>query len=174
MAASLLVRIRRHVSFSAVMNGTPAILLQILNLDAAPSLIFELPPAKKNLSLENQMINVNFPGAYIQLQGIDRSLVNFHVFGSPVPGESTRLLLACEASGRGPASEVLVGALAAAAGTLMQGSIDDGGHHWLDQDEYSSEELVERLKLSEDPGDFATAVARVYHREAFHARNLTR
>ena len=69
----------------------------------------------------------------IRFQGIDGSLVNFHAFSSPVPGEGARLLLACEASGRGPESEVLVGALAA-GGSLANGSIDDGGHHWLDRD----------------------------------------
>lgn len=36
----------------------------------------------------------------------------------------------------------------------MRGSIDDGGHHWLDRDEYSSEELIEALRLPEKVQDF--------------------
>jgi hypothetical protein len=114
MAASLLVRVRRDVPFSAVLESTSAMLSQILKLEAVPKLVYEFPTAKKGPSTESQMIDVNFPGAYIRFQGIDRSLVNFHAFSSPVSGESARLLLACEASGRGPASEVLVVALAAA------------------------------------------------------------
>ena len=170
MTASLLVRVRRDVPFSAVLERTSAMLSQIMNLEPVPKLVYELPRAKEGLSLESQMIDGNFPAAYIRFQGIDGSLVNFHAFNSPVPGESARLLLACEASGRGPESEVLVGALAAAAGSLANGSIDDGGHHWLDRDGYSPEELIEGLRLSERPRDFHAAVESVYRRQAVHLR----
>lgn len=170
MAASLLVRVRRDVPFSAVLERTPATLSQIMNLEPVPKLVYELQRAKEGLSLESQVIDVNFPAAYIRFQGIDGSLVNFHAFNSPVPGESARLLLACEASGRGPASEVLAAALAASASSLANGSIDDGGHHWLDKDEYSSDELIEGMRLSERPQDFHAAVELVYRRQAIHER----
>jgi len=173
MAASLLVRVRRAVLFSAVLERTSAMLSQIMNLEPVPKLVYELPRAKEGLSSESQIIDVNFPAAYIRFQGIDGSLVNFHAFSSPVPGESARLLLACEASGRGPESEVLVGALAAAAGSLANGSIDDGGHHWLDRDEYSSEELIEALRLPERVQDFNAAIELVYRRQAIHQRHPT-
>ncbi len=170
MAASLLVRVRRDVPFSAVLERTSALLSQIMNLDPVANLVYEVPRAKERLSLESQMIDVNFPAVYVRFEGIDRSLVNFHTFNSPVPGDSARLLLACEASGRGPASEVLVGALAAAAGSLANGSIDDGGHHWVDRDECSPEELIEGLRLSERPQDFRAALELVYRRQAVHER----
>jgi hypothetical protein len=170
MAASLLVRVRRDVPFFAVLEHTSAMLSQIMNLETVPKLVYELPRAKEGLSLENQMIDINFPAVYIRFDGIDRSLVNFHAFNSPVPGDSARLLLACEASGRGPVSEVLAAALASSASSLANGSIDDGGHHWLDKDEYSPEELIEGLRLSERPQDFHSAVELVYRRLAIHER----
>jgi hypothetical protein len=145
-------------------------LSQIMNLEPLPKLIYEVPRGTEGQSLENQMIDVNFPAVYIRFEGIDRSLVNFHTFDSPIPGDKDRLLLACEASGRGAASDVLAAALAAAAGTLMDGSIDDAGHHWLDRDEYRPEELIEGLRLSERPQDFHAAVELVYRRQAVHER----
>ena len=174
MAASLLVRVRRDVLFSAVLERSSAVLSQIMNLEPVPKLAYELPRAKEGLPLEGQMIDVNFPAAYIRFEGIDRSLVNFHTFNSPVPGDSARLLLACEASGRGAASEVLAAALAASASSLANGSIDDGGHHWLDRDEYSPEELIERLRLSGRPQDFHAALELVYRRLAIQERYPTR
>lgn len=170
MAASLLVRVRRDVPFSAVLERTSALLSEIMNLDPVPNLVYEVPRAKGGQSLKSQVIDVNFPAVYIRFGGMERSLVNSHTFNSPVPGDSARLLLACESSGRGPASEVLVGALAAAAGSLANGSIDDGGHHWVDRDECSPEELIEGLRLSERPQDFHAAVERVYRRLAIHKR----
>ena len=170
MAASLLVRVRRDVPFSAVLQRISAVLSQIMNVQPVPKLVYEVLRAEESLSLENQMIDLNFPAVYIRFEGIDRSLVNFHTFNSPVPGDRARLLLACEASGRGPASEVLAAVLAASASSLAKGSIDDGGHHWLDKDEYSPEELIEGLRLSERPQDFHAAVELVYRRLAIHER----
>jgi hypothetical protein len=170
MAASLLVRVRRDVQFSALLERSSAVLSQIMNLEPVPKLVYEHPRAKEGLPLESRMIDVNFPAAYIRFEGIDRSLVNFHTFNSSVPGDSARLLLACEASGRGAASEVLAAALAASASSLANGSIDDGGHHWLDKDEYSPEELIEGLRLAESPQDFHAAVELVYRRQAIHER----
>jgi len=175
MAASLLVRVHRNVPFSAVLERASAVVSQVLNFVAVPGLVYRLPPARRGLSLEgHQIIDVNFPGAYIQFQEIDASLVNFHSFSSPVPNESARLLLACEASGRRPASEVLVVALAGAAAELVNGSIDDGGHHWLDKDEYGPQELIQSLRLSDKPRDFDAAVELVYRRQAVHLRHPVR
>ena len=170
MAASLIVRLRKAAEFSKVLEITSEVLTRLVNLDARQNLISDLPPTKRHLSLEGQSVDANFPGAYIRLQEVDRSLVNFHVFNSPIPSDRERLLLGCEANGRGPASEVLAAALSAAAGILMDGSIEDGGHHWLDKDEYSSEELIEGLRLSERPRDFHAAVELVYRRLAIHER----
>lgn len=61
-------------------------------------------------------------------------------------------------------------ALAAAAAELMNGSIDDGGHHWLDKDEYGPQELIDSLRLSDKPRDFAAGVELVYRRQAVHVR----
>lgn len=174
MSLSLVVRIRGVAPFADVLERASATLMQLLNLESVPKLVCEFPPAKKNLSLEGQLIDVNFPGAYISLQGIDRSLASFLVFNSPAQGEKERLLLSCGADGRGPASEVLVVALAVAAGCQMHGSIDDAGHHWLDKDEYSAEELIEGLRLSETPQDFHAAVELVYRRLAIHERHPAR
>jgi hypothetical protein len=170
MAASLLVRVGRDVLFSVVLENASAMLSQLLDVDAVPKLVYVLPAAEKGLLLESQMIDANFPTAYIQFQGVERSLVNFHTFSSPISGRSASLLLACEASGRGPASEVLAAALAASASSLANGSIDDGGHHWLDKDEYGPEELVEALRLSETPQDLHAAIELVYRRLAVHER----
>jgi hypothetical protein len=145
-------------------------LSHIMNLEPVPKLAYESPRGKEGQPLENQMIDVNFPTVHILFEGIDRSLVNVHTFNSPVPGDTARLLLACEASGRGPAAEVLAAALATSAGSLANGSIDDGGHHWLDKDEYSPEELIEGLRLSERPQGFHAAVELVYRRLAIHER----
>jgi len=170
MSLSLIVRIRKVAPFAGVLQTASAILRQLLNLETVPKLVCELPPAKRNLSLEGQLIEPNFPGAYITLQGVGRSLASFLVFNSPAPGEKDRLLLSCGADGRGQASEVLVVALAVAAATLMQGSIDDAGHHWLDKDEYGPEELVDALRLLERPLDFRAAIELVYRRQAVHER----
>lgn len=76
MAASLLVRVRREVPFSAVLGRAFAVASQILNAGAVPELVYRLPPAKKGLPLEeHQVIDPNFPGAYIQFRGIEGSLV---------------------------------------------------------------------------------------------------
>jgi len=56
----------------------------------------------------------------------------------------------------------------------MDGSIDDGGHHWLDRDEYGPEELIEGLRLLERPRDFHAAVELVYRRQAVHESHPAR
>jgi hypothetical protein len=174
VSLSLVVRIREVASFAEILERSSVTLMRLLNLESVPKLIYELPPAKKNLSLEGQLIDANFPGAYISLQNIERSMASFLVFNSPAPGEKDRLLLSCGADGRGPASEVLVVSLAAAASELVSGSIDDAGHHWLDKDEYGPEELVEGLRLLERPTDFHVAVELVHRRQAVHERHQAR
>jgi len=174
VAASLIVQLRSPAPFSMVLQTASELLVRLLNLDAEVKLVYELPPARRRLLLASTTaVDGNFPGAYIRLQGIEGSMVNFHVFNSPIPGEVDRLLLSCEASGRGPASVVLAAALSAAAGNLMDGSIEDGGHHWLEKDECSPGELIESLSLREPPPDFKAAVELVYRRMAIYQRYPT-
>jgi hypothetical protein len=174
MAASLVVRLHNTVSFAAVLERTSAVLCQLMGLESVPKLLVELPPAHKNESLEGASIDVNFPGAYITLQEIEHSLATFLVFNSPVGNVRTRLLVGCSAEGRTPESEVLVAALAVATSELVQGSIDDAGHHWLGKDEYSAQELVESLREQEQRSDLHSAAEAAYHRQSAHRRNTNR
>lgn len=170
MAASLIVELGKAVQFSELLEATSVALSQLLRMDAEWTLTYDLPPTKRHLSLEGRAVDAGFPGAYVRLHGIAKSLVNCHAFSSPVPGNEGRLLFACEASGRGAASEVLAAALAAAAGSLVGGTIDDGGHHWIEKDNYRAEELVTCLQLAQKPASFPEAIEAVYEKQAIHKR----
>ena len=170
MAASLIVRLHKPVQLSGMIDKASELLARLLDLHPDWKLSLDLPPTKKHLSLEGQALDWQFPGARVQIQGVEQSTVALRVFNSPVPDDAERLLLSCEASGRGPAAEVFAATLSAAAAMLTEGSIDDGGHHWLDKDEYGPEDLIAGLRLSERPEDFHAAVELVYRRLAIHER----
>lgn len=173
MAASLLVRVKKAFPFSRLLNDAPAALTRLLNVGEVPELVCDLPPAKQGLSLDGEMVDLNFPGAYIQLYGVERSLVALLTFDSPAPGEPERMLLSCTSWGRSSASDLLTAALAIVAATLSEGSIDDSGWYWVSRDEYPPEELMERLRLSEKRANFNDAIEQVYRKLAIHERYPT-
>lgn len=174
MAASLIVRTTKRVPFPSVMESASTLLLQLLKTDSVPDLTSELPPAKRSSSLEDRIIDGTFPGAYVRFRDIEGSLVDYHAFDSPTRPYEERLLVSCEASGRGPASDVLAAALAIASARLANGLIDDAGHHWIEKDEYGPEELLAWLRLSEKRASFQDAIEAVYKKEAIHKRRPPR
>ncbi len=166
MPWSLIVRAKRKPSFAAVLSQTSSVLSELLNLNAVPRLEAELPPARMGSTLDGKLIDRDFPGAYVRLVGIERSMASFLVFDSPVQGSGERLLLSCGADGRSAASDVLAASLAISASQLVEGVIDDAAHYWLAKDEYDPEELLKHLRLEEDQRGFTTAVEIVRSRMA--------
>jgi hypothetical protein len=175
LSAGLILSLQKVVSFNAVLETTHGLLLRLLNLETVPGLTSELPPQRKVSkhvpSLENRLIDISFPGAYIKFQSDDESVVHFHVFeGGP---NRTNLMVGCTSVST-TNSEVLTAAVAAAAGQLIDTSIIDAGTHWTNKEEGTADELVDSLALRDRQTDFAAAVELVYHKMAVHKRHPRR
>jgi hypothetical protein len=168
MSASLIFPMEKAVTFATVLQHTRATLLRLLKLQSVPPLLSKLPPRPRGsaTTLEGSLIDADFPGAYVNFQGDDESTVRLGVFeGGPkellvgVGGVST------------PASDVLTAAIAVATVNLMGGSmIGDYGHHWIDRDDCTAEELVNTLALQVPQSDFMRAVELVHSKQAINER----
>jgi hypothetical protein len=168
LSLDLSLRLQRVVPFDSVLARTREVLRELLRVDAVPLLLAELTPrdkaARHKPSLENRLVDVAFPGAYIGFEG-DDPIVSFLVI------DGTYSMRVALSSGRTPEAEVLTAAAAIALSQLMNGTeIGDYGHHWIDQDESVPEEFMGRLALTESPSDFAEAIQLVYRKLAIHER----
>jgi hypothetical protein len=168
LSLDLSLRLQRVVPFDGVLARTREVLRELLRVDAVPLLLADLPPrynaARHKPSLDNRLVDVAFPGAYIGFEG-DDSIVSFLVI------DGTYSMRVALSSGKTPEAEVLTAAVAIALSQLMNGTeIGDYGHHWIDQDESVPEEFMGRLALTESTSDFAEAIQLVYRKLAIHER----
>lgn len=169
LSLDLSLRLQRVVPFDSVLARTREVLRELLRVDAVPLLHAELTPrhkaARHKPSLENRLVDVAFPGAYIGFAG-DDSIISFLVID-----DETYSMRVALSSGRSPEAQVLTAAVAIALSQLMNGAeIGDYGHHWIDQDESVPEEFMGSLVLPESPSDFAEAIQLVYGKLAIHER----
>jgi len=168
LSLDLSLRLQRVVPFDGVLARTREVLRELLRVDAVPLLLAELTPrhkaARHKPSLENRLVDVAFPGAYIGFAE-DDSIISFLVIDGDY---SMRVALS---SGRTPEAQILTAAVAIALSQLMNGTeIGDYQHYWIDQDESLPEEFMGRLALPESPSDFAEAIQLVYRKLAIHER----
>ncbi len=170
MSASLIFRLHKIVPLDDVLRNTRFLLLRMLKLSSVPALICELPPGKKatGIKLEGRLIDSSFPGAYIEFEGREESVVDLHVFESGPSREN--LLVGCGGVGA-PTSDVLAAAVTIASAELMGSTIVDAGTHWTDMEECTATELFVRLALQEQQSDFSAAIELVYRKQCGHIKD---
>jgi hypothetical protein len=171
LSASLIFRLAKVIPFGEVLRDTRYVLSDLLKLETVPPLRWALPPQQKGsaVSLEERLIDPNFPGAYIEFQGEPESRVNLHVFEG---GRASKDHLVGVGAVSTAASEVLAAALAAATVRLMGNiPIGDYGHNWVAKDDCAADELVAALSLQNPQCDFIKAIELVHRKQAIHDRH---
>ncbi|GEM_PF-5758531 len=160
---SLLVLSRvNNVKLKDLLDKATDVLTQILHLEEPPEFAVRVSGRKREMSFEDCLLDDALPRVDISLIGVEGSRTSLFVLDSQDNRDGA--LLSFDTDGPNPVSEVLVAALAAAGAKVLNAQLGDPGHHWLPKDQYSADELVERLRLTEAPKDFQDAIHRVHRR----------
>jgi hypothetical protein len=161
VSVGLIVHPRKVVPFHALVSRTLNVLALLAKTDKVPALKVEPPPAKESSSIEGKLVDMDFPGACVELEGTVGSLVSL----GALQGSDKKLIIGCTSYGREAAAEVLTAALAIATAQLTDGRIVDAALHWTAKEECTAEELVEALALREPQSNFPAAVELVFQKQ---------
>lgn len=167
MPTSLSVQLRQKVAFADVLQHASVVLRRMLCVESVPRLSYGRPPASKADEQGSQDVWLDFRGACITLAGDNDSSVDMVVTVMDPRHPSYETYADCSIS-RTPRSNVLAAALTISLAQLVDGTIFDGAHHWIDRDEATAEHLLGALQLHEPQNDFQTAIEAVYRRQAIH------
>src|SRR5262249_51940738 len=155
MPASLIVSVEKNADLAKMVTATEKTLMRLLKAASEPSLMWkrsQASPFGKDERLIAQNLDVHLPTTCFKYEGdsAEDSLVSLFVFRGFKRGP---LLSSC-AEARTPASNVLAASIAIAAAEVLDSSIEDSSHHWIDRDTCLPNDLLEKLTIESPAPDF--------------------